>query len=42
MAAADPGLPRGTCWLAFNVGGQGAADLIDAAEPVTFLAVESA
>ena len=39
---ADPGLPRGACWLAFNVGGTGAADLIDAAEPVTDLAVESA
>ncbi len=41
-AAADPGLPRGTCWLAFNLGTPGAADLIDVAEPVTDLAVESA
>ncbi|MEO5680253.1 MAG: molybdopterin-dependent oxidoreductase, partial [Acidimicrobiales bacterium] len=39
---ADPGLPRGACWLAFNLAGTGAADLIDAAEPVTDLAVESA
>ncbi len=39
---ADPGLPRGACWLAFNVGSTGAADLIDAAAPVTDLAVESA
>ena len=39
---ADLGLPRGACWLAFNVGSTGAADLIDAADPVTDLAVESA
>ncbi len=39
---ADPGLPRGACWLGFNLGTPGAADLIDAAEPVTDLAVESA
>ncbi len=41
-AVADPGLPRGSCWLAFNLGSTGAADLIDAAEPVTDLAVEGA
>jgi len=41
-ARADPGLPRGSCWLAFNLGVVGAADLIDAAEAVTDLVVESA
>jgi NADH-quinone oxidoreductase subunit G len=41
-AVADPGLPRGACWLAFSLGTPGAADLIDVAEPVTDLAVESA
>ncbi len=39
---ADPTLVRGACWIAFNVGATGAADLIDAADPVTDLAVESA
>jgi len=39
---ADPTLPRGSCWLAFNLGSPGAADLIDANEPITDLAVESA
>ncbi len=39
---ADPTLPRGACWLAFNLGSPGAADLIDANEPITDLAVESA
>jgi len=39
---ADAGLPRGSCWLAFNLESPGAADLIDGAEPVTDLVVESA
>ncbi len=41
-SVADAGLPRGSCWLAFNLGTPGAADLIDVAEPVTDLAVEGA
>ena len=39
---ADPGLPRGACWLGFNLGTPGAADLIDIGDPVTDLVVESA
>jgi len=40
--SADAGLPRGSCWLAFNLAPPGAADLIDGAESVTDLVVESA
>jgi len=39
---ADPHLPRGACWLAFNLDGTGAADLIDSTDFVTDLAIESA
>ncbi|MGI8810525.1 MAG: NADH-quinone oxidoreductase subunit NuoG [Acidimicrobiales bacterium] len=39
--AADPHVLRGSAVLAFNAPGQGAADLIDAAQPVTDLRVET-
>jgi NADH-quinone oxidoreductase subunit G len=39
--AADPGLPRGSATLVFNVGDLGAADLIDAATAVTEVRVET-
>jgi anaerobic selenocysteine-containing dehydrogenase len=38
---ADPGLPRGSAALAFNVGLPGAADLIDATTAVTEVRVET-
>jgi len=37
----DPGLPRGSAALAFNVGPPGAADLIDAGAAVTDVRVET-
>ncbi|MGH9068847.1 MAG: molybdopterin oxidoreductase family protein, partial [Acidimicrobiales bacterium] len=40
-AVADPGVPRGSAALAFNLAGEGAADLIDAASPVTDVRLET-
>jgi anaerobic selenocysteine-containing dehydrogenase len=37
----DPGLPRGSASLAFNIGSPGAADLIDATAAVTEVRVET-
>ena len=39
--AADAGVPRGSVALPFNLPGDGAADLIDGAQPVTDLRVET-
>ncbi|HUQ39106.1 MAG TPA: NADH-quinone oxidoreductase subunit NuoG [Acidimicrobiales bacterium] len=39
--APDPGMPRGSAWLAFNAGTPGAADLIDATATVIDVRVES-
>jgi hypothetical protein len=39
--AADPHVLRGSAVLAFNAPGDGAADLIDAGQPVTDLRVET-
>jgi NADH-quinone oxidoreductase subunit G len=39
--AADPGVLRGSAVLAFNTPGEGAAELIDAAQPVTDLRIET-
>jgi anaerobic selenocysteine-containing dehydrogenase len=39
--AADPSVLRGSAVLAFNAPGEGAAELIDAAQPVTDLRVET-
>jgi hypothetical protein len=38
---ADPGVLRGSAVLVFNGPGEGAADLIDASQPVTDLRVET-
>ncbi|HVM40609.1 MAG TPA: molybdopterin dinucleotide binding domain-containing protein, partial [Acidimicrobiia bacterium] len=38
---ADPGVPKGVAWLAFNQPGHNAADLIDAADTVTDVRVET-
>jgi anaerobic selenocysteine-containing dehydrogenase len=40
-AAADAGVLRGSAVLAFNTPGNGAAELIDATQPVTDLRVET-
>jgi NADH-quinone oxidoreductase subunit G len=40
-AAVDPGVPKGTAVLTFNQPGPGAADLIDAGQPVTDIRVET-
>ena len=39
--AADPGVLRGSAVLAFNAPGDGAAELIDADQPVTDVRVET-
>jgi hypothetical protein len=38
---ADTGVPRGSASLDFNLPGEGAADLIDAFQPVTEVRLES-
>jgi len=40
-ARADPGVPRGSVAITFNLAGQGAADLIDATQPVTDVRLET-
>jgi NADH-quinone oxidoreductase subunit G len=40
-AVRDPSLPRGSASLAVNAPGEGAADLIDAAQPVTEIRLQS-
>jgi anaerobic selenocysteine-containing dehydrogenase len=40
-ARADAGVPRGSVVVAFNQPGQGAADLVDAGQPVTDVRVET-
>jgi anaerobic selenocysteine-containing dehydrogenase len=40
-AAADPGVLRGSAVLAFNAPGDGAAELIDADQPVTDVRIET-
>ena len=40
-AQADPGVPRGSAAVVFNLAGQGAADLIDATQSVTDVRVET-
>jgi anaerobic selenocysteine-containing dehydrogenase len=40
-AVADPGVPQGSAALAFNSPGPGAADLIDASQPVTEVRLET-
>ncbi|SRR5579875_1273140 len=40
-AVVDPGIPRGSAALAFNLEGEGAADLIDATKPVTDVRLET-
>ncbi|MDQ4069401.1 MAG: molybdopterin-dependent oxidoreductase, partial [Actinomycetota bacterium] len=39
--AADPGVLRGSALLVFNAPGEGAADLIDASQPVTDVRIET-
>ncbi|HTC85667.1 MAG TPA: molybdopterin dinucleotide binding domain-containing protein, partial [Candidatus Acidoferrum sp.] len=41
QAIADAGVPRGSAALEFNLTGIGAADLIDAGQPVTDVRVET-
>ncbi len=42
LAEADPGVPKGTAWMAFNpAGAPGAAAFIDAAQPVTDVRLEN-
>jgi anaerobic selenocysteine-containing dehydrogenase len=41
QVAADPGVPRGSVALPFNLPGEGAGDLIDGSQPVTDLRVET-
>jgi anaerobic selenocysteine-containing dehydrogenase len=40
-AVADPGVPRGSAYLAVNLPGDDASALIDASEPVTDVRLES-
>jgi NADH-quinone oxidoreductase subunit G len=37
----DPGVPRGTAWVAFNQPGVAVAELIDATAPVTDIQVDT-
>ena len=37
----DQGVPRGALWMAFNLAGDGPADLVDAGNPVTDVRVET-
>ena len=39
--APDTGVPRGSVALPFNLPGEGAADFVDATQPVTDLRVET-
>ena len=40
-ATPDTGVPRGAVWLAFNLVGEGPADLIDLSQPVTDVRLET-
>ena len=40
-AERDPGVPRGALWIAFNLEGEGPADLIDVTQPVIDVRLET-
>lgn len=42
VVVADPRMPKGACWLPWNVGSPGAGDLVDAGSLVVDLSVEMA